>query len=235
MKLIALDLDGTLEDSRDDMVAAAARVRTQLDLPAREPAALRPFVNGGMDQLYRACFDDYLAGAGNDGIGLERVRVAYEADYLANVAIATRLYEGIAQALSELAKLGTLACITNKPERISRRLLDELGVGALFHTVVGGDSCTHAKPHPMMLQAAADSCGFDRARDQVFMIGDTAADMQLASSFGATGIWCAWGYVAQLDASAAQPTFAAQHPRELAVLVRTARGTVVVPSAEGRR
>ncbi len=217
MKLIGLDLDGTLEDSRDDMVAAAARVRAQLELPARQPAALHPFVNGGMDQLYRACFDDYLARAGNGGI--ERVRLAYEADYLANVAVATQLYDGIAAALAELAKLGTLACITNKPERISRRLLDELGVGALFHTVVGGDSCTHAKPHPMMLQAAADSCGFDRARDQVFMIGDTAADMQLASSFGATGIWCAWGYVAQLDASAAQPAFTAQHPSELPAMI----------------
>src|ERR1051325_5827025 len=118
MKLIGLDLDGTLEDSRDDMVAAAARVRAQLDLPAREDAALRPWVNAGMDRLYRACFDDFL----NDdtaGARYAAVREAYESDYLANVAVSTRLYAGIADALAALARVGSLACITNKPERIS--------------------------------------------------------------------------------------------------------------------
>src|SRR3989442_330980 len=118
MRLIGIDLDGTLEDSRDDMVAAARRVRAALGLPPRAAAA-----------------------------SLIEVRVAYEADYLANVAVDTRLYDGIAGALAELARLGSLCCITNKPERISRQLLAALGVGPLFATVIGGDSCAHAKPH----------------------------------------------------------------------------------------
>jgi phosphoglycolate phosphatase-like HAD superfamily hydrolase len=35
MPLVAFDLDGTLEDSRRDMVAAVDRVRRELGLPAR--------------------------------------------------------------------------------------------------------------------------------------------------------------------------------------------------------
>ena len=196
-RLIALDLDGTLEDSRDDMTAAARRVRAQLGLPVREDAALRPWVNGGMDQLYAKCFDDFIAG---DAAKVAAVREAYEADYIANVAVATRLYDGIDAALRELAQLGKLACVTNKPERISRHLLDRLGVGALFGTVVGGDSCAEAKPHPMMLSAACERLGLDPREARSFMIGDTAADMQLARSFGAKGIWVKWGYVASIDA-----------------------------------
>jgi phosphoglycolate phosphatase len=215
-RLIALDLDGTLEDSRDDMTAAAHRVRTQLGLPAREDAALRPWVNGGMDQLYAKCFDDFIAG---DAKRVAQVREAYEADYLANVAVATRLYDGIAAALGELRELGVLACVTNKPERISRHLLDQLGVGALFGTVVGGDSCAQAKPHPMMLSAAAERVGFDPQRGTTFMIGDSAADMQLASSFGAKGIWVGWGYVAAIDAPY---DFRTSDPAELPLLVARA-------------
>jgi len=196
-RLIALDLDGTLEDSRDDMTAAARRVRAQLGLPARDDAELRPWVNGGMDQLYAKCFDDFIEGQSQRA---ETVRQAYEADYMANVAVATKLYNGIAPALAELRRLGQLACVTNKPERISRHLLDQLGVGALFGTVIGGDSCAQAKPHPMMLSAACERLGFDPRAGRVLMIGDTAADMQLARSFGATGIWVAWGYVAAIDA-----------------------------------
>ena len=215
MKLIGIDLDGTLEDSRDDMVAAARRVRANLGLAARADEQLRPFVNAGMDQLYRACFDDLLAV---DPSRIAEVRTAYEADYLANVAEHTRLYEGVAPALAALAQLGTLCCITNKPEHISRRLLDELGVGALFHTVVGGDSCAEIKPSPLMLRTAAQRCSFDptAAGARSYMIGDTAADLQLARSFGATAVWCAWGYA---SSAPAEPDAIARVPADLVRIV----------------
>ena len=225
-RLIGLDLDGTLEDSRDDMVAAARRVRAQLGLPARDDAQLRPFVNGGMDQLYRACFDDYLA-TGAEAVQVAEVRdaelrhaelrQAYEADYYANVAEHTRLYEGIEPALRELSTLGSLACITHKPERISRRLLEVLGVGALFATVIGGDTCAESKPSPLMLQTAAQHCGFDREHGQAFMIGDTAADIKLGRAFGAFTVWCAWGYS---ESPGETPDRQARTPGELAMIVR---------------
>ncbi len=221
MKLIGLDLDGTLEDSRDDMVAAARRVRAQLALPVREDAALRPWVNAGMDQLYRQCFDDFLAVSADTGADRYRiVQRAYDAEYLANVAVHTRLYEGVADALHALAELGTLACITNKPEQISRALLAELGVGALFATVVGGDSCADCKPNPIMLRSAAERCGLDPAHRPSFMIGDTAGDIKLGRAFGATTVWCAWGYS---DGPGDTPDHVASTPRELAqILARAA-------------
>jgi phosphoglycolate phosphatase len=217
--LIGIDLDGTIEDSRNDMVAAAARVRHALGLAPRADELLRPFVNGGMENLYRACFDDYLAGG--DERCFEQVRLAYETDYLANVAVETRLYAGMSEALAQLAGIGALACVTNKPERISRALLDALGVGALFSTVIGGDSCRESKPHPVMLEAAAERCGFDRQRGQALMIGDTAGDIQLARAFGAKAIWCGWGYT---SAPSEAPDAEAKSPADLPALVRRVLG-----------
>ena len=216
MRLIGLDLDGTLEDSRDDMVAAARRVRARLGLPERQDAKLRPFVNAGMDQLYRACFDDYLA-AGAEAARYLEVQQAYDADYYEHVADRTRLYDGIEAALGELAGLGTLACITNKPERISRRLLEVLGVGGLFATVIGGDTCAESKPSPLMLQTAARQVGFDSERGQAFMVGDTTADIKLGRAYGAATLWCAWGYV---DAPGEEPDQRVRAPVELAPAVR---------------
>jgi phosphoglycolate phosphatase len=213
-RFIGLDLDGTLEDSRADMVAAARRVRAELGLPPREDALLRPHVNAGMEQLYRACFDDFLAG-GDAAARIADVQARYEADYLAHVADETRLYDGIDAALRALAPLGTLACITNKPERISRALLEVLGVGALFSTVVGGDTCAEAKPHPVMLRAAIERSG--TRPERVFMIGDSAADQKLAAAFGARFLWCAWGYVSALDVPEAD---IARTPADLARLVQ---------------
>src|ERR1043165_2509144 len=98
MHLIGIDLDGTLEDSRDDMTAAARRVRARLGLPERGEAELRPWVNAGMDRLYRACFDDYIA-AGDAAARLESVRRAYEADYGEHITVKTELYDGMTEAL----------------------------------------------------------------------------------------------------------------------------------------
>jgi phosphoglycolate phosphatase-like HAD superfamily hydrolase len=58
MRLICFDLDGTLEDSRRDMVAAVHRVREALGLTPRSNEAVLPWVNKGMETLYRACFND---------------------------------------------------------------------------------------------------------------------------------------------------------------------------------
>ena len=53
MSLVAFDLDGTLEDSRVDMVSAVQRVRATLGLPHRPDDDFRPHVNRGMPHLRR--------------------------------------------------------------------------------------------------------------------------------------------------------------------------------------
>jgi phosphoglycolate phosphatase len=215
-RLIALDLDGTLEDSRRDMTAVARRVRAQLKLPARSDDAILPWVNKGMEQLYRACFDDYLTG---DDAKIEKVRQLYEADYFDHVAIETVLYPGIAGAVEQLAALGTLACVTNKPERISWRLLEVLGISKFFSAVIGGDTCQKGKPDPMVLEAAARRCGFDKKPARTVMIGDTAADLNMGRAFGAVTIWCAWGYASEPGAPA---DHVAKRPDDLPHLADTA-------------
>jgi phosphoglycolate phosphatase len=220
MVLIGIDLDGTLEDSREDMTDAARRVRAQLRLPVRDDAELRPWVNAGMERLYRACFDDYLSH-GDPSARMEQVRQAYEADYRDHIAVKTRLYDGIEATVAELARLGALCCITNKPESLSRRLLEALRIADHFVAIVGGDTCPRCKPDPIMLRTAAERAGFDAARGAVFMIGDTDGDIELAHGFGATAVWCAWGYVA---APGLRPDHVARRPEELVEIVRAARG-----------
>lgn len=233
-RLIALDLDGTLEDSRADMVAAVQRLRRAWSLPVRSDEALRPHVNRGMAHLYRSCFDDYLdaapaeradASAGRADARLAEVRDAYEADYLAHIVDQTRLYPGMEAALSALAELGHLAVVTNKPERLSRALLEALGVLHHFAAVIGGDSCAEAKPSPMPLAVAARACGIEAEAGaragRVFMIGDSAGDLRCGRTFGATVIWCAWGYAAEPGDMA--PDHIAHKPDELPALVRGAR------------
>jgi phosphoglycolate phosphatase len=192
--LIALDLDGTLEDSRNDMVSAVHRLRFQMELPPRPDKLVKPNVNGGMLTLYVNCFDDFI-GDDDSGERIAIVRERYEAVYRVHIADNTRLYPGMLDALSQLAQLGTLAVVTNKPEALSRELLNTLDVAHFFGAIIGGDTCASGKPDPVMLAVATERCGMRPETTQTFMIGDTANDIRMGRAFGATTIWCAWGYL----------------------------------------
>jgi phosphoglycolate phosphatase len=217
MNLIGLDLDGTLEDSRSDMIAAVRRVRGGFGLARRKDDEVAPWVNQGMETLYRNCFDDYLK-IGNENVRLKSVQTAYEADYLDHVACETRLYPEIAGMLQSLYELGRLVVVTNKPERISKRLLESLKVDRWITGVVGGDSCGAIKPDPLMLRRAAGLCGFDPSAGMSFMVGDTAGDIKMGRAYGAITVWCAWGYA---SAPGEKPDLIARTPRNLPGQIRS--------------
>ena len=212
MILIALDLDGTLEDSRDDMVAAVERVRAELGLADSLGLDLHAHVNRGMAHLYDVCFPEVEDKA--------RVRRAYVESYGSHIADHTQLYGGIPEALAELETFGTLACVTNKPEALARRLLEALGISHRFGAVVGGDTCPVGKPDPVMLRTAAEHVGFNLSSGRCFMVGDTPGDIRLGQAYGATSVWCSWGY--RDDAGGETPDLTARQPKDLPALLRDA-------------
>jgi phosphoglycolate phosphatase len=225
--LIALDLDGTLEDSRADMIASVHRVRAAFKLAPKTDDAFFGQVNRGMETLYRSCFSELFEGdtvelfegdTVDEKALLQTLTRAYETDYSAHIADQTRLYDGMAEALEELRLLGHLAIVTNKPESLSTLLLDKLEVRSHFQAIIGGDTCAESKPSAVPYGEAARRCAFDPAQGQAFMIGDTAGDIACGRAFGALTIWCAWGYTDEPGAN--EPHFRASHPLELPALIR---------------
>lgn len=214
MTVICLDLDGTLEDSRDDMVAAVQRLRARLDLPDRPDADFRDHVNRGMPHLYAHCFAEKLAGLDADDPERSAIVGAYAHEYGGHIAEQTRLYDGMADALDALAERGPLALVTNKPEALSTALLAALRVIDHFAAVIGGDTLTVAKPDPATLTEAVKRAG---GHGPAIMIGDSAGDIRCARAYGAPVIWCAWGY-AETPGDVA-PDHTAEHPRDLPALV----------------
>ncbi len=154
MSIVALDLDGTLEDSRADMVDAVVWTREHFGLEHLPPEDFRAHVNRGMDHLYRHCFFEYLAATGEDGY--DAVKTEYTARYGSHIAVKTQLYPGMADALNALAAEHHLALVTNKPEGLSRTLLDALAIGDLFGAIVGGDTFERSKPHKEPLLGAIE-------------------------------------------------------------------------------
>lgn len=205
--LVAFDLDGTLEDSRADMVLAIQNLRQELGLVYRSYDELLPWVSQGMPVLYANAFDDAQS---------PHIPEYYARHYAGVIANQTRLYDGILEMLQALKPLCTLAVVTNKPEDLSQLLLEKLQIAAYFSAVIGGDSFRKAKPDPMMLDGALQR---SRATHPVIMVGDSAGDVKMAKSFGAGSIWCSWGYLDREPSEKANTVV--HHPSEVVKYIQS--------------
>lgn len=219
MNFYFIDLDGTIEDSRLDMAHCANQVRVQLDLPVWPVSDLVPFVNKGMTELYLSCFSDFLSEPQSSvhAEKLLRVKNSYESYYLENCCVHTRCYDGIRESLRFLSEKGKVIVVTNKPEKISRRLLSLLQLEDFITDVMGGDSCAECKPSALPLLMAAERHYYKKFEDSCFMIGDSLGDMQAAKAFGAKAVWCAWGYCAEAP-TRVLPDMILSCPQELQTL-----------------
>jgi phosphoglycolate phosphatase len=73
-------------------------------------------------------------------------------------------------------------------------MLEHLGVRDLFDVVIGADKVKEVKPSPDMLYSILYSSGYDKEKDSVWMIGDSAKDMVSAKNAGVKSIFVTWGF-----------------------------------------
>jgi len=192
------DLDGTLEDSRQDMVSSVLAVRRDLGLPSVPGAHFEPHVIKGMDHLYRRCFSESWPSSPTQEQDSQIVKLVEEKflrQYLDHVVINTKVYPGISELLYRLKeKEWAVVVVTNKPSLHSEALLEKVQLSSLITKVMGGDSCEATKPDPLPLKLAYQFLNLNPATTPSRMMGDSLADIQVARAFGAVPLWAGWGY-----------------------------------------
>ncbi len=154
--------------------------------PLTEPA-IAAMVGDGLVPLIQRVFAA-VGGTPDPQAGRD-----YLSDYESHVCVKTRLFDGMAAALTTLRSAGwRLAVCTNKPERAARLLLEALGVSDLFVAVGGGDSFGFHKPDPRHLAATLAKAGGTASR--AVMIGDHSNDIHAALGCGVKALFAGWGY-----------------------------------------
>jgi phosphoglycolate phosphatase len=186
--LIIFDLDGTIEDSRMDMSLSVNRIRKLYNLPELPLEVVQSLVNKGMDFLYRNCFPELIQ---NNYIP-EDLKFKYEMDYSEHIIDYTRLYEGMDNVIQQLSQKNDLILYTNKPEKLSKLLLEKLQLLNYFISIIGGDSYPESKPSEKPIISTIDKLKLNPK--EIYVIGDTEADILTAKNLKAKSIWCKWGY-----------------------------------------
>lgn len=189
--IAVFDLDGTLADTIHDLIGTLNVILAQEGLPPLAVEDGRAMVGAGA----RALLERGLAAAGREPTParLDELHRFFLAHYGANLCVETRLFPGAAEALDRLEQAGfLLAVCTNKPEDLSAKLLEGLGVAHRFAAICGRDSFPYFKPDPRHLTLTIEKAGGDPAR--AVMVGDSVTDIRTAKAAMIPAVAVTFGY-----------------------------------------
>lgn len=190
---VLFDLDGTLLDTSHDMGSALNRLLVEQGRTPLPYERIRSEVSHGANALVRLGFALHQEDA-----GFEQLRQDFLTYYEQDLCVHTCLFDGMNNVLGYLeARRLPWGVVTNKPEYLTRPLLEELGLWTRATCVVSGDTLETRKPCPEPLLYGCRLTGADPRA--CMYIGDAERDIQAGKSAGMKTLIATFGYLASDD------------------------------------
>jgi N-acetyl-D-muramate 6-phosphate phosphatase len=189
---VLFDLDGTLLDTAPDFARSLNLLLSERGLEPLPFARIRSYCSHGSAALVRLAFPD--ESEAEFIVSRDRLLDIYREQ----LAVETRIFEGMDTVLSELDRRGLpWAIVTNKPGWLTAPLLDALGLATRAASVVSGDTFPERKPHPRPLLFAAEEMKV--APERCLYVGDAERDMLAARAANMRALAVRFGYIAPTD------------------------------------
>ena len=203
MKVVLLDLDGTLTKSDGGIIASVVKTFETLGRPVPDDAELKRFIGPAIIEslrrnhvpeeelehaiaVYRSFYADHAIFEDPNNPSGPKVP-----GRLVNV-----VFPGIREQLVKLRKDGYyLALASCKPEYQCKPICDHFKLTAMLDGVYGASTDNSRLDKDQVIRYCFDHIGFDAAKgDKALMIGDRYTDIDGARACGLDTIGCRWGY-----------------------------------------
>jgi phosphoglycolate phosphatase len=165
---ILFDLDGTLIDSKRDLANSVHFLQRRYHRKPSSDEQISQFIGDGVVKLVERAIGQRPAGQ------IRRAVALFKKHYRRHALDHTSVYPGVIDTLEHFRRR-KLAVVTNKPVRVSRRILRGLNLMRYFQVVLGGDSVERKKPHPEGPLLALEQLGVSPRR--AVMVGDGFQDV----------------------------------------------------------
>src|ERR1700686_4762998 len=213
IKLLIFDLDGTLIDSRLDLIHSVNAMLRHFHRPELPGDVVASYVGDGAPMLVRRALADpedekFLKEALDFFLAYYRV---HKLDY-------TKAYPGIPDLLEQIRSNGAqrkMAVLSNKPVNPSRAIIEALGLASFFVQVYGGNSFETKKPDPLGEKTLLRETG--TSPDHAMIVGDSTLDVLTGRNSGIATCGVTYGF-APHTLCEAPPDVVVESPRELAEL-----------------
>ena len=184
MRLIMFDMDGTLIDSGLAITNTINYVRVNLGFEKLEKDYILEKVN---DPAINSAEFFY----GTKEFTPQQTKL-FEEYYNIHCLTDLAVYDGISKLIDDLSKDFTLAVATNANSDYAHKMLNHVGLGHHFKTILGYDSVKNPKPHPEMVYKILDIHNISSQNAQ--LIGDSHKDIMAATKAGVDSVLVNWGF-----------------------------------------
>jgi len=240
IRLLVFDLDGTLIDSRLDLIHSVNAMLRYFERPELDGDVIASYVGDGAPALVRRALGDPDLDPSHQPVDDQFFRAALEyflGYYRLHKLDHTTVYEGIPEVLAALSadSCGAgiparqcvrrlMAILSNKPVRPTQDIVQALGMGDSFVSIYGGNSFATKKPDPLGVRTILQETGV--AANEALMIGDSSIDVQTGRNAGLWTCGVTYGF-APHSLQDVPPDVVVDEPRELGELlsVRVVSGT----------
>ena len=212
VRLVVFDLDGTLVDAFGDIAAAANVLLARLKRPPMTVDEVKRHVGRGVYELVAG-----VLGTREEKMMALGVEV-FTDYYTRNATTHARVYDGVREALVELRRHGIRTAVaSNKPHALTRRVVDQVGLGELFDDVFGQSDLFPRKPAPDLLQHLMNAAG-TTARTTI-LVGDSPTDVEFANAAGVACVVVSQGQATREELEEARPAAILDSMHELPALI----------------
>lgn len=193
IKLAIFDLDGTLIDSRLDLVHSVNAALRHIGRPELPDDVIASYVGDGAPILIQRA----LGGEAIDEALVRNGLDFFLAYYREHKLDHTTLYHGITDILAAVQRSSNgvprkMAVLSNKPVNPSRAIVEALGLGPFFTQVYGGNSFATKKPDPEGTRKLLEENGV--RPEEATIIGDSHVDVRTGRNAGLWTIGVNYGF-----------------------------------------
>ena len=216
IKLVIFDLDGTLIDSRLDLVHSVNAALRHIGRPALPDHVIASYVGDGAPILIQRA----LGGEAVDEAIVRQGLQFFLSYYREHKLDHTTVYAGIREALGAIQGPSNgvprkLAVLSNKPVGPSRAIVEALGLIPFFGQIYGGNSFPTKKPDP---EGARRLLEENRVRpEEAAIVGDSHVDVETGLKAGLWTVGVSYGFAPHTLAEQ-PPDVLVDTPHELAEL-----------------
>ncbi|WP_197504050.1 HAD-IA family hydrolase [Mycobacterium sp. 852014-50255_SCH5639931] len=182
-ELVIFDLDGTLTDSAEGIVASFLHALEHVGVAVPDGDLVAQIVGPPMEDTFRSML----------GEDAEQAITAFRAEYGSRGWSMNTLFDGIEPLLADLSAAGVrLAVATSKLEPTARRILAHFGLDRHFEVIAGASPDGSRKTKVDVLAHALEQ--LQPLPERVLMVGDRSHDVHGAAAHGIDTVVVGWGY-----------------------------------------
>ena len=199
--LIILDFDGTLGDTRANIVLTMRQTLQRLGYPVAEEGEIASTIGLPLEEGFRQLLPELP-----EDKALECALTYRDIFEVNRKKLVPKLFPGVKETLFRLREKGYVLTVASSRSSLSLNgFLGDMGIAGYVSYVLGADSVKMAKPHPEPVLRTMEDLGYTAA--ETLVVGDMPVDILMGKGAGTLTCGVTYGNSSREDLAASGADF----------------------------